>query len=172
MHLTHLNPLLHPDSSWTQALKDKRILIIHPFKASIEHQLQNKDKVFKDSTLIPEAEYDFIVPPQAYGGSATWGNSWSENLETMKTIINQKEFDVAILGCGAYGLPLGAYIKQLGKIAIHIGGDVQLLFGIMGTRWEGKPWLEKVYTEHWIRPLPEDRPTHFDQGERGQTPYW
>ena len=170
--LTHLNPLTHPINSWTRHLSNKKVLIIHPFKSSIEHQLERRDRVFPDPSLIPNAEFSFLVPPQAYGGTSTWGSSWSENLEAMKKALKTMEFDVAILGCGAYGLPLGAHIKKMGKQAIHIGGDVQLLFGIMGTRWEGKPWLQHVFTEHWIRPLPEDRPTHFDKGERGQTPYW
>jgi len=172
VHLTHLNPLLHPVNSWTRHLTSRKVLIIHPFKASIEYQLRRRDRVFSDASLIPDADFSFLVPPQAYGGTSTWGSSWSENLENMKNAVNTIEFDAAILGCGAYGLPLGAHIRKIGKQAIHIGGDLQLLFGIMGTRWEGKSWLEKVYTDHWIRPLPEDRPKHFNKGERGQTPYW
>ena len=45
-------------------------------------------------------------------------------------------FDVAIIGCGAYGMPLAAMLKQAGKQAIHLGGATQLLFGIKGKRWE------------------------------------
>lgn len=80
VHLTHLNPLLHPESSWTRALKDKRILIIHPFKASIQHQLENKDRVFADSTLIPDADYDFIVPPPKHMGAARLGESAGQKI--------------------------------------------------------------------------------------------
>jgi threonine dehydrogenase-like Zn-dependent dehydrogenase len=35
--------------------------------------------------------------------------------------IGKIDFDVAILGCGAYGLPLAAAIKGMGKQAIHLG---------------------------------------------------
>lgn len=41
-------------------------------------------------------------------------------------------FDTAIIGCGAYGMPLAAQIKNAGRQAIHLGGAVQLLFGIKG----------------------------------------
>ena len=44
----------------------------------------------------------------------------------------KKNFDVAIIGCGAYGFPLAAKLKQAGKIVIHLGGATQLLFGIIG----------------------------------------
>ena len=46
------------------------------------------------------------------------------------------DFDVAIIGCGAYGFPLAAKLKQAGKQAIHLAGATQLLFGIKGKRWE------------------------------------
>ena len=44
---------------------------------------------------------------------------------------------VALLGCGAYGMPLGAFIKDgLKKPAIHVDGVLQLLFEIKGKRWD------------------------------------
>ena len=46
------------------------------------------------------------------------------------------EFDVAIIGCGAYGFPLANEIKKMGKVAIHLAGATQLMFGIVGKRWE------------------------------------
>lgn len=45
----------------------------------------------------------------------------------MEQDISKIEFDVCLLGCGAYGMPLAAYIKEkLQKTAIHIGGSLQL----------------------------------------------
>lgn len=167
-----LNPFLHPESSWTRALAGKKILVVHPFVASIQHQLGKRDRIFDDPTLIPEAEFQFLAPPQAYGGSPTDGESWTTNLLDMKAQVEKMDFDVAILGCGAYGLPLGAHIKKIGKQAIHIGGLVQILFGIIGTRWEGDSWFQALVNEHWIRPLDCDKPPGFAKGERGQTPYW
>ena len=46
------------------------------------------------------------------------------------------EFDVSIVGCGAYGFPLANEIKKKGKVAIHLTGATQLMFGIVGKRWE------------------------------------
>ena len=48
----------------------------------------------------------------------------------MKKQIESVEFDIAIIGCGAYGMPLSLFVKDLGKKAIHLGGNVQYLFGI------------------------------------------
>ena len=41
-----------------------------------------------------------------------------------------KNFDIALIGCGAYGFPLAAFVKGIGKKAVHIGGPLQLFFGI------------------------------------------
>ena len=50
--------------------------------------------------------------------------------------IEKKDFDIALIGAGAYGMPLAYKIKKMGKKAIHIGGSLQCLFGIKGSRWE------------------------------------
>ncbi|WP_274095727.1 hypothetical protein [Riemerella anatipestifer] len=41
--------------------------------------------------------------------------TWFDALEDMKNKIDLVDFDVAIIGCGAYGLPLASYIKNKGK---------------------------------------------------------
>ena len=83
-----------------------------------------------------------------------------DNMELMKRYPD-KYFDIAIIGCGAYGFPLASFIKNLGKQAIHLGGVTQLLFGIKGKRWE--EWkhyteLRKNNGENWIfaNEIPED----------------
>ena len=49
--------------------------------------------------------------------------------------IKYINFDIALLGCGGYGLPLCHFIKtKLNKSAIYIGGGLQLLFGVFGGR--------------------------------------
>jgi len=45
----------------------------------------------------------------------------------MKNEISEIDFDVAIIGAGAYGLPLASYIKEMGRQAIHMGGSTQMV---------------------------------------------
>jgi hypothetical protein len=40
--------------------------------------------------------------------------------------------DLVLVGCGAYSIPLLAWAKEYGKVGIHLGGTIQLLFGIKG----------------------------------------
>jgi hypothetical protein len=61
---------------------------------------------------------------------------------------------------------LAAHAKKIGKKAIHLGGTLQLLFGIRGGRFD----QAGIYGEKWIRPLPEERPKNFQSMENGA--YW
>ncbi len=88
----------------------------------------------------------------------------------MKERIRCIDFDIAIIGAGAYGLPLASFIKNMGKKAIHLGGATQLLFGIKGKRWDNLPYFRKLYNENWVRPLPDEIPDNFQAVESGC--YW
>ena len=69
----------------------------------------------------------------------------------MENEIDKHDYEVCLIGCGAYGLPLAAHVKKQGKKAIHIGGALQLLFGIMGKRWiDFEPFmLDGKLIESW-----------------------
>ena len=82
----------------------------------------------------------------------------------------KRDFNVAILGCGAYGFPLAARIKQAGKQAIHLGGATQILFGIKGSRWDNNPFISKLYNSNWIRPNESEKPTN--SGSVENSCYW
>ena len=47
----------------------------------------------------------------------------------------------------------------MGKKAVHIGGALQLLFGIRGNRWETEQDIYMQFmNKHWVRPLESERP--------------
>ena len=78
------------------------------------------------------------------------------------------EFDVCLIGCGAYGLPIAAAVKKMGKQAIHIGGSLQLLFKIKGKRWVNR--VDYEFDKSWISPLTEDIPSQASKVE--DACYW
>ena len=87
---------------------------------------------------------------------------------------NKIDFDIAIIGCGAYGFPLAAKLKQAGKQAVHLGGATQLMFGIKGKRWEedynGYEYIRKWFNDAWVYPSEQDKPQNADTVEGGC--YW
>jgi len=141
---------------WTYALKDKKVLVIHPFEDSIKKQYtENRDKLFTniDKDLLPEFELITIKAVQSMGGKTEGFDNWFEAYDYMLEKCKNVDFDVAIIGCGAYGFPLGAAIKQMGKCAIHLGGVTQLLFGIRGKRWDSYGGVyEDMVNDYWTRP--------------------
>ena len=77
-----------------------------------------------------------------------------------KDEIDKIDYDICIIGTGAYGLPLAAHIKRSGKKGFHLGGVSQLLFGILGRRWENtiRSPHSTLFNEHWVLPNSNETP--------------
>lgn len=163
-HIFSELPLLN--AQWTKALENKKVLVIHPFKKTIE--MQNKKR--KQIGILPKfRKLEIIKAVQTLANTKDERfNDWFEALDYMKKEIDKKDFDIALIGCGAYGLPLAAYIKSKGKQAMHIGGALQLLFGIKGKRWE--TLFNISMNKYWIRPLEQDQLKQGSKIEGGC--YW
>lgn len=147
------------NNPWTKALKGKKVLVIHPFAETIEEQYQKRDLIFKDE-MLPLFELSTIKAVQSVAGNETEFESWFEALDYMKAQMDQIDYDICIIGCGAYGFPLAAHAKRKGKKGIHLGGVTQLLFGIIGKRWETNivwPYMN-LFNEHWVRPGQNEKP--------------
>jgi len=156
--LPALEPYLHA-SPWTATLHGRRVLVVHPFCLTIQHQYQSKRTVlFANPLILPEFELQVLSPPQTLAPLTEGYASWLVALECLTENVLRQEFDVALLGCGAYGLPLGAAIKSTGRQAIHLGGALQVLFGIRGRRWEKIPAIAAMMNEHWIRASQAETP--------------
>jgi hypothetical protein len=138
---------------WTHALKGKRVLVVHPMVETFKKQWLDKDKIWPDG-LMPDFELLTIKAVQSVAGENTVFNDWFEALDWMKDEISRVDFDIAIIGCGAYGLPLSAYVKRLGKKVVHMAGATQLLFGVRGRRWEKDPYqpFTNFMNDYWVRP--------------------
>lgn len=168
------------DSPWTEALTGKNVLVIHPFAKLIEKQYKKRNLLFKDSRLLPYFKLNTIQAVQTIGGDNAGFSSWFDALDFMKSEMDKYDYDVALIGCGAYGFPLAAHAKLRGKVGIHMGGALQLLFGIKGKRWEnpnlatttlgGKGKYLDLFNEEWVYPDETLRPKAFKQVENGC--YW
>ncbi len=145
---------------WTAALKGKKVLVIYPFADSIRKQYEKRELLYENPDILPEFTLHVLKAVQSIAGAQTGFADWFEALDYMYTEAMKIDFDIAIIGCGAYGFPLAAKLKQAGKQAIHLGGATQLLFGIWGNRWENIPAIKKLKNEHWVRPSAEETPSN------------
>ncbi len=162
------------ETPWTSILKNKKVLVIHPFEDSIRKQYERRELLFKNKETLPDFELITMKPVQSIADNKFEYpyKSWFEALNSMENQINNIDFDIAIIGAGAYGIFLANYCKQLGKKAVHVGGATQILFGISGKRWdlEYKEIRENYYNEYWIRPSENERPKGLNKVEDGC--YW
>lgn len=156
---------------WSAALKGKKVLIVHPFVESIANQIKKTNMIWPEKeTLPPFQSVTYIKAVQSNAGAKTTFDNWFEALESMKCAISQADFDDAIIGAGAYGLPLASYVKTMGKQAIQMSGATQILFGIKGKRWDDHPIVSRFYNDSWVRPLKDETPPEISKVEGGS--YW
>jgi hypothetical protein len=179
IHYTSIDPFW-ADEPWTRYLENKKVLVVHPFSEEIEFQYKNsRTKLFCNKKVLPCFELIAYRSVQSIGGSTQF-NSWFDALQYMKDEIDKIDYDICLLGCGAYGMPLAAHIKRQGKKAVHFGGSLQLLFGIKGKRWEDPYYgynihgelgkYQKLFNEYWIRPFEVSQIKNMEKVDGGS--YW
>ena len=172
-----MTPLL-ADKPWTMALKGKKVLVVHPFADTIRKQYARREKLFPmNPDILPEFELKVLKAVQTLGYEDPNFKDWFEALDYMKKEIDHIDYDICLLGCGAYGFPLAAHCKRQGKQAVHLGGVLQLLFGIKGKRWETDPgyindfpYARTYYNEYWVRASNSETPQKANDVENGC--YW
>lgn len=167
-------PFLY-DEPWTQWLEGKRVIVVSSFEESIRRQYENRrTHLFENPKVLPAfASLKVIKAVQTSAGNRdSRFATWSEALSYMEKQIDEAgDYDVALIGCGAYGMPLAAHVKEMGKVGIHLGGWIQMLFGVYGNRWiADQPEFGRFINEYWIRPTAEERPENAKAVENGC--YW
>ena len=168
--LQSLEPF-YSGSPWTEHLQGKKVLVVSPFTDTIQKQYKIKDKLWKDSRILPDFELLTIKHQHSPGiDKPSKYSSWTEMIADLKKQIDRIEYDIMLIGAGASALPLVAHAQRSGKKAVHLGGPLQLLFGIKGGRWDNGDIGKVFYNEYWTRPLLEETPEKFKNIEGGC--YW
>ena len=150
-------------------IKDKKVLVISAFDGIIKQQYVSGN-IYKLGLNFPYIiGLEVIKFPYCFLNNGPH-NNYFETLEAVFNEIKQIDFDIALLGCGAYGHMLTHKIHdELKKDAIYIGGCITNLFGILSSR-------EKKYTdlkpnEYWITTIPDEyKPQNYKAIEDGC--YW
>jgi hypothetical protein len=137
-----LAPFLKSFDQWASG---KKILVVSPLSASVEHQYKNKDSLYHNYKL---PNFDLLT----YNTKVTYSDegddylalnvstrNWLGEAERMAEEISALEFDIALLSCGSYAMYLGNFIKQkLKKKSLYLGGVLNMLFNIYGGRYNLK----------------------------------
>jgi hypothetical protein len=157
---------------WSSTLEGKNVLVISPFVETIKKQYKQRENIWANSKVLPEFNLKTIYHPtsKAISGNKNKYSSWKEMIDDITQQMSSVEFDVALIGTGASSLPLTSFAKQIKKQAIHLGGSLQLMFGIKGKRWEQMKIFNHFYNDFWTRPSAEETPEGYKLVEDGT--YW
>jgi hypothetical protein len=165
-----------PEDRWSLALP-ARVAVVSPFAATITTQWAKRADVWKHRVLWNTTTE--IIPVRCGYNPIIAGpaNAWSPEILTWRDAVNamveavvSTKASVALIGCGALSLPIGAELKRRGISAIHMGGATQILFGIKGRRWTTHDVISTFFNEAWVSPSVAEVPKQATSVEGGC--YW
>ena len=170
LSLTAIEPYYH-QRPWSRMLTGKRVLVLTPFADTVRSQGLRLQEVWRAKPdVMPDVEVQTLRVPLSAGLVKPIHADWFIALDAMTQEMASRNFDVAVVGAGAWSLPLVARAKQMGKWAIHLGGSTQILFGVKGRRWDKNPLVVEAENDAWVRPNGDERPKSFEAVEQGC--YW
>lgn len=146
-------------AAFRDALVGRRVLVVSPFTASIKQNFGHRQRFFKNYDY-PEFELKLLNTPITYAGlppSLYPHRNWHETTADLNEQVGRIDFDVALLSCGSYALPIGNHIANvLGRKAVYVGGVLQLYFGIMGRRYENPFFTDQINVDAYINPIEKE----------------
>ncbi len=168
------------ENQWTRYLSGS-IAVVSPFAESISKQVTTGlDIIWKKKPIWSSQPKVHTIrtgcsPAIDSESPAAWPSDillkgWKAAVEDCVNRVLATDAQVVLVGCGALSLPIVAALKKAGKVAIHLGGATQILFGIRGKRWDSHSVIREFYTEEWISPSSEETPRHCKKVEGGC--YW
>jgi hypothetical protein len=156
-----LEPYYHEDP-WSKELADRRVVAVTPFAASVAQQWKTHTgaELFPGNpSVFPPFALRIVRAPFSAGLHPPSHANWQAALAHLKNEVAAEGFDIALIGAGAFSLPLCSFIREeLGQSAVHLGGALQLLFGIRGRRWDRHPVISPLFNGNWIYPSPDETP--------------
>lgn len=168
-----------PEKRWTQLLADQRVAVISSFARTIQSQILKKEEIWPlspESLLPPTTTWIPIqtgYAPVLAQGIAAWPQeigSWDVAVQHVVKEVLESKARIALIGCGALGMCIGAELKKRGIIAIVLGGATQVLFGIKGQRWASHSVISRFWNDAWIWPSVQETPRGASLIEGGC--YW
>lgn len=135
---------------WLAALQGRRVLVVSPFAGTIQKQIPRLAGIWPRSDWMRGTEFRNVGFPYMIDEGCP--EAWWEVYNRIGAVVSQGDYDVALFGCGGLGLPFAHLAKKAGRVGIHLGGHLQLIFGIYGKRHLEQEWHRKHINGAWVRP--------------------
>lgn len=156
------------DKPWSSQLEGKTVYVVSPFLNTFREQMPKARMIWGGRPVLPELnltgyKFPFLMSEDSAG-------DWRDVLWEVIEDIDRAQPDVVLTGCGALGFPIACHAKRRGKVGIHMGGMLQLLFGVKGKRYEQAARYKPLLNEAWVPPPSSERPSDYRNVEDGC--YW
>jgi hypothetical protein len=163
--LRSLEPYYSVPNHWTRALEGQKVCVVSSFANTMKQQVPVLGEVWPDGEVIPPGiEWSFVRSyycprlAQGYGDWPEGIHSWSDAVDYLEREVLSSGATIVLIGCGGLAMPLAKRLKEAGKIAIVMGGAIQILFGIKGARWESHSVIRQFFTDAWVYPSKAETP--------------
>jgi len=139
--------------------KDRKILLICPFAGILKERATKEifegvwSRAAKKKWFYPKSVDALEFP---YGFAKETRKHYSTAIDLFKhiiTLVDSRDFDIALIGAGGLAIPIASHIKSMGKIGIDLGGHLQVLFGVLGKRYREWRW-EAWDSNEWCIDMP------------------
>lgn len=141
-------------SPWTSVLEVKPVLVIDSSKVTIERRFDRPSLIFNDAGFVSVFDLRVARAARSLGNHPPGHPALFDALNQMLEEDQKGDFDVAPLECGASGFPFGPLVGRDSEKAVVFGDPVQLLFGIIWTRWD----MSRFFKEYWVGPQESEKP--------------
>jgi hypothetical protein len=141
-------------------LRDRHLLIVCPFagflreratRETFEAVWRKTGKPWFEPASVQALELPYGYSPATWGRYATALDLFDEVRDRMEALT----YDAALIGAGLLGSLLAVSAKDSGRVAISLGGHLQIVFGVNGPRWRDRTnWRRKYFNDSWIE-LPD-----------------
>jgi len=150
-----------------------RLLVVTSFPLSVRRQLPSLRSIHPTMDLSG-LSIRVLGAPQAYSWNKE-GQLHADWVQSLNSLEESPEWDpainqVALLGCGAFGMPLAAHAQSRGMASIYVGGRAPTLFGVVGKHDRALPQVRARMNAFWISPIAEETPRGKEAVEGGV--YW
>jgi len=154
---------------WTVLFANKRVTVVSSFAKTMEMQVKKAKDIWlaqADSILPPTTTWSFVrtyYPPDLTTRATAWPKNVSDFAAAVNYIVDAVEEtrpDIVLIGCGGLAALVAAALKKKGRIAIVMGGAIQVLFGIKGSRWKNHAIISQFWNDAWVSPLADETPLH------------
>ncbi len=134
---------------WLNILKDlgdQEVCIVSYFADDMKKQEEHLSKIHNTNL---HNKFSYIKTWNTTEEEDKPHENYFDTLDILKRKIDKCKAKYFLLSCGCYGLPLCNYIKKKKKNAMYVGGQLQLLFGLKGSRWDKRKNISSLYNEYW-----------------------